>query len=302
VNEIEDAGLTPPAPPAPPALPGLYADPHLVEYDGRYFLYPTSDGSDDWAATSFKAFSSTDLVTWVDHGEIFSLPHNTTWAKEHAWAPAAARQGDTYFLYYSAEDNIGVASSPSPVGPFVDLGRPLVAAGRFPGRAIDPSIFRDADGTAYLVWGNGVANIVPLSPDMVSFDPEAVVSWEPPGFREAAWIHRRGGIYYLSWSENDTRDEDYRIRYATAGHVLGPWTDRGILLEKSADRGIFATGHHSVLNIPGSDDWLIAYHRFAIPDGNGFRREVVIDSLHHDDDGLLRPVVAGSHQIRHELH
>lgn len=288
-------------PPAPAVLAGLYADPHLVDFDGTYYLYPTSDGSDDWAATSFKAFSSTDLVTWNDHGEIFSLPHNTSWATEHAWAPAVTRVGGTYFLYYSAQDNIGVAWSPSPLGPFEDIGRPLVPAGKFPGRAIDPSIFIDADHTAYLLWGNGVANIVPLAPDMISFDPDAVVSWQPPDFREAAWIHRRGGLYFLSWSENDTREEDYRVRYATSSHVLGPWIDRGVLLEKSAERGIFATGHHSILNLPGTDEWLIAYHRFAIPDGNGYRREIVIDPLHYDTDGNLLPVISGSDLIRHEL-
>jgi beta-xylosidase len=289
------------APAAPPALPGLYADPNLVEFDGTYYLYPTSDGSDQWAATSFKVFSSTDLSGWVDHGEIFSLPRDTSWAKEHAWAPAVVRRGDTFFLYYSAEDNIGVAHSHSPLGPFVDLGRPLISAGMYPGRAIDPSVFVDTDNAPYLVWGNGVANIVALAPDMVSFDSDTVFSWEPPDFREAAWIHRRGNIYYLSWSENDTREVDYRIRYATAEHVFGPWTDHGVLLEKTAERGIFATGHHSILNIPDTDDWVIAYHRFAIPDGNGYRREIVIDALKYDADGLLMPVVAGSDLIRHEL-
>jgi beta-xylosidase len=284
----------------PSAIQGYFADPHLVVFDDRYYLYPTTDGSAGWSADSFEAFSSSDLDTWQPHGEIFSVPRDTGWAVGHAWAPAVARHGDRYFLYYTADGNIGVAVAASPIGPFEDVGHPLVAAGDFEGAAIDPSVFVDNDGTAYLLWGNDVAHIVPLAADLVSFDRVSVVSWRPTAFREAAWMHRRGATYYLSWSENDTREADYRVRYATSANPLGPWTDRGVLLQKRPEIGVLATGHHSVAHVPGSDEWLIAYHRFAIPDGNGYRREVVIDRLHHESDGLLRPVrpAAGPHLLR----
>ncbi|MEP6478937.1 MAG: family 43 glycosylhydrolase [Rhodoglobus sp.] len=276
---------------APSILHGFYADPNLIEFDGVFYLYPTSDGLADWAATTFSVFSSTDLVRWDDRGVIFSVAEDTTWAHGHAWAPAISRRGGRFYLYFTADqDNIGVAAADSPLGPFADSGRPLVAAGQFSGRAIDPAVFVDDDGSHYLLWGNTVAHLVKLNEDMVSFDPEAVSSWDLPGFREAAWMHRRGSTYFLSWSQNDTREEDYRVHYATSSSPRGPWADQGVLLSKHPDRGIYGTGHHSILRVPGTDDWLIAYHRFSIPGGDGHRREVTIDRLRHTADGRLEIV------------
>lgn len=270
-----------------PVITGLYADPNLVRFDGRYYLYPTTDGSEGWAATSFEAFSSDDLVSWTPEGEIFSVARDTTWASGQAWAPAAISRNGRYYLYFSAEENIGVAVSSSPTGPFTDAGAPLVAKGAFSGTAIDPSVFVDDDGTAYLLWGNSVAHLVELNEDMVSFDPATESSWIPTDFCEAAWIHRHADTYYLSWSENDTRDADYRVRYATSGSVRGPWTDRGVLIEKRPELGVLGTGHHSILDVPGSEDWIIAYHRFAIPGGSGYRREIVFDTFRHAADGSI---------------
>ncbi|MEO8093394.1 MAG: family 43 glycosylhydrolase [Pseudolysinimonas sp.] len=287
---------------APSILQGFYADPNLIEFDGVFYLYPTSDGLADWASTTFSVFSSTNLVTWNDCGVIFSVVDDTTWANGYAWAPAIGRRNGRFYLYYTADhDNIGVAVSESPLGPFIDSGQPLVADGTFSGRAIDPSVFVDDDGSHYLLWGNTVAHLVELNEDMVSFDPEAVSSWDLPDFREAAWMHRRGSTYFLSWSQNDTRDEDYRVHYATSSSPRGPWTDQGELLSKHPDRGIYGTGHHSILRVPGTDDWLIAYHRFSIPGGDGHRREVTIDHLRHTDDGRLEIVKPSTTQIHADL-
>lgn len=299
---MTDLDPDPVEPAAPALIEGYYADPHLTVFDGRFYLYPTTDGSDGWKADSFRAFSSSDLVRWTDHGVVFSLGEDTTWARHHAWAPAVAGRNGRYFLYYTAEqENIGVAVASSPTGPFEDLGAPLIAEGAYTGRAIDPSVFVDEDGAAYLYWGNGVAHVARLNEDMVSFDPNHVVSWVPTSFCEAAHVHRRGDVYYLSWSENDTRDEDYRVRYATSTGPRGPWTDRGILLEKAPERGIFATGHHSIVRVPDSDEWLIAYHRFAIPNGTGYRRELAIDPLVHDEDGLIHKVRPSREPVVREL-
>jgi beta-xylosidase len=273
-----------PAPPSP--LPGYFADPNLAAFDGRYYLYPTTDGVPDWGAVSFRAFSSPDLVAWQDHGEILRLGTDVVWADGHAWAPAMAERDGRFYFYFTAEDSIGVASGDSPTGPFRDLGRPLVPRDEYPGAMIDPSVFRDDDGRYYLLWGNGWLHTVELGPDMASIDRSAVRSSQPTGFREAGWMHRRGDVYYLSWSENDTRDADYRIRYASGASPFGPWTDHGVLLEQDPARGILATGHHSILQVPRTDDWVIAYHRFGIPEGNGFRREVIIEPVEHRDGKL----------------
>lgn len=239
---------------AGPAIPGLFADPGLVVLDGRYWVYPTTDGTAGWGATAFRAFSSSDLVSWTDHGEIFSVLRDTAWATGHAWAPAMVQRGGRYYFYFTADQCIGVAVGETPTGPFVDLGAPLVSAGQYGGTAIDPSVFIDDDGQAYLYWGNGVGHAVALHEDMVGFDPGGVRSWSPTAFREALWVHRHAGTYYLSWSENDTREADYRVRYATGQGPLGPWLDRGVLLQKDADRRILGTGHHSIAQVPGTDE------------------------------------------------
>lgn len=277
---------------------GLLADPSLLVVDDRWYLYPTTDGSEGWAADAFHAWSSPDLVTWREEGEVLRLGRDVTWASDHAWAPAPFERDGVFYLYYTAEQSIGVARSDSPTGPFVDLGRPLVARGDYHGTAIDPSVFEDDDGTVHLLWGNGIAHIVPLAPDLVSFDPAAVRSWTPAGFREAVSIHRHAGVCYATWSENDTREADYRVRWAQAPHPTGPWTDGGVLLEKRPELGILGTGHHAVHRVPGTDDWIIAYHRFAIPSGNGHRREVVFDRLHHLPGGGLVPVVPSLDHLR----
>jgi beta-xylosidase len=268
---------------------GMYlADPCLLFVDGTYWLYPTTDGIEGWGATSFRAYSSRDLSTWHDHGEILRLGTDIGWAREHAWAPAVHERHGRWYLYFTAENNIGVAVGSSPTGPFTDLGRPLVAAGEFAGMAIDPSIFVDADGATYLYWGNTVLHGVRLNDDLMSFDAADVVSWEPPGFREAGWVHRRDDVYYLSYSENDTREPEYRVRYATGSSPFGPWTDRGVLLQQNERLGIRATGHHSIARV--GDEWVIAYHRFGIPGGDGHHREVVFAPLTHRG-GLLDEVV-----------
>ncbi len=274
-----------------PVIPGLYADPHIANFGGRYYLYPTTDGFEGWSGTHFEAFSSADLVNWTEHGVILDLGPDVSWADNRAWAPAIATRSGRYYFYFSAATNIGVAVADSPTGPFRDaLGRPLIRAGQFSGQMIDPMVFTDDDGTSYLYWGQGAARVVRLNSDMISFDPAQVRTITPPGYNEASFVFKRNGIYYLMWSENDTRSEDYRVAYATGSSPLGPWTKRGIVLRKRTDQGILGTGHHSVVQAPGTDTWQVAYHRFAVPGGNGINRETTIDRMEFNTDGTIRPI------------
>ncbi|MBE1878252.1 family 43 glycosylhydrolase [Myceligenerans sp. TRM 65318] len=284
---------------ANPVLPGLFADPHIVHLDGRYYLYPTTDGYASWSGTQYTAWSSADLETWTFHGTILDHGPDVSWADNSAWAPAVAAKNGRYYLYFSggaASGNtakqLGVAVADSPTGPFRDaLGRPLVAAGTYSGQAIDPMVFTDDDGRSYLYWGQGALRVVPLNDDMTSFDPAQVRNITPSGYNEGAFVIERDGTYYLMWSENDTRSEDYRVAYATGSSPLGPWTKRGVILSKNLDLGIKGTGHHSVVRAPGTDTWYIAYHRFAVPAGNGTNREVAIDRLRFNADGTIAVVV-----------
>ncbi|MFJ6000436.1 family 43 glycosylhydrolase [Streptomyces sp. NPDC092370] len=275
-----------------PVLPGLNADPNIVRFGDTFYLYPTTDGFAGWSGTQFKAYSSTDLVHWKDHGVVLDLGPDVSWADSRAWAPAITEKDGKYYFYFCADANIGVAVSDSPTGPFMDaLGKPLLKAGQFQGQMIDPAVFTDDDGKAYLYWGNGRAYVAPLNDDMTSIDTSEVEDITPSGYNEGTFVIKRKGTYYFMWSENDTRDENYRVAYATGPSPTGPWTKRGVILEKDLSLGVKGPGHHSVVHVPNTDDWYIAYHRFAIPGGDGTHRESTIDKLEFDADGLIDKVV-----------
>jgi beta-xylosidase len=227
-------------------------------------------------STSFHAWSSRDLA----------------WAKVRAWAPAIATMHGKYYYYFSADKNIGVAVSDRPEGPFIDpLERPLVSKADFPGmQCIDPMVFVDDDNSAYLYWGQGRCKAVRLNDDMISFDETRVRDITPRGYNEAPFVHKRKDKYYFSWSEYDTRDPRYSVAYGVSDSPLGPFEKaktNPILQQRDAVKG---AGHHSIMQIPGRDAWIIAYHRFRIPGGNGYNRETCLSPLFHDTDGRILPV------------
>lgn len=274
-----------------PALPGVYADPHVAVFGNIYYLYPTTDGTEGWLSTSFTCWSSKDLVKWKNEGVILDLPRDLTWATQRAWAPAIATKNGKYYYYYSAAQSIGVAVADKPTGPLKDpLGKPLVAKGAYKGQMIDPMVLVDDDGAAYLYWGQGQCHAVKLNPDMISFDPAAVVEFKPPGYNEGSFVFKRQGKYYLMWSEYDTRDPRYSVAYATASSPMGPFTKAAanpVLKGRGVVKG---AGHHSVLQVPGTDQWVIAYHRFKIPGGNGYNRETCLSPMRFDPQGNILPV------------
>lgn len=294
-----------------PVIKDYHADPAVLysRKTGKYYIYPTSDGYDGWGGTSFKTFSSDDLVTWTDEGILLDLPTQVSWADRHAWAPCIIekeRDGEyKYYFYYTAAQKVGVASSDSPTGPFIDSGRPIVVdkpPGIDYGQVIDPDVFHDpASGKDYLYWGNGFLAVAELSEDMISIVPEtqSVITPSDGTFREAVSVFYRDGKYYFLWSENDTRDEDYRVRYGTSDNPAGPIdiAENNLILAKNPEMGIYGTGHNSVINIPGTDEWYIVYHRFKRPEGigmgpaAGFHREVCIDRMEFAADSSIIPVV-----------
>ncbi len=277
-----------------PVLPGLNADPNIVRFGDTYYIYATTDGYPGWSGTTFDAWSSTDLVTWTRHPKILDLGPDVSWADSRAWAPTITEKNGKYYFYFCADAKIGVAVSSSPTGPFTDaLGKPLIAANPAGGQAIDPAVFTDDDGQTYLYWGNGTAYVVPLNPDLVSYDPAKITRLTGlDGFREGLFMTKRAGTYHLTWSIDDTGSENYRVGYATMTGPLGAGlVNRGVILEKDPSLGILGTGHHSIVQVPGKDEWYIAYHRFAIPGGDGTHREVTIDRLRFGADGTITKVV-----------
>ncbi len=272
-----------------PALPGYNADPHAIILNNTFYIYPTTDGIAGWGATSFKAWSSTNLVDWTDRGVILDLISGISWCDANAWAPAMIQRGSTYYFYFSACQSIGVASSSSPTGPFTDMrGSALITVGQYGGQSIDPMVFADDDGQYYLYFGQGELNVVKLNADMKSLNGTPT-NIAPAGYNEGTFVFKRNGTYYFMWSENDTRSEDYRVAYGTATSPLGPITKKSVILQKNLSLGIKGTGHHSVIKT-SSGAYYIVYHRFGIPGGDGTHREVCIDKLEFNTDGTIKPV------------
>jgi len=293
-----------------PVLEGYYADPDILyaEKTGKYYIYPTSDGFNGWGGYYFKTFSSDNLKDWKDEGVILDLKLDVSWANRNAWAPCIIEKkidGEyKYFYYFTAAQKIGVAVADDPAGPFFDSGKPLIdfkPEGVRGGQEIDPEVFADpVSGKNYLYWGNGYMAFAELNEDMISIRKETIRVMTPDKtFREAITVFYRKGTYYFLWSEDDTRSENYRIRYATSDSPTGPLhiPENNLILAKRPEEGVYGTGHNSVLQIPGKDEWYIVYHRFNRPkgitmgDAAGFHRETCIDRMQFNADGSIKPVI-----------
>lgn len=294
-----------------PVLDGYFADPEIIysEQTKRFHLYPTSDGYNHWSGKDFRSFSSADLVNWKDEGVLLDLPRDVSWAKRNAWAPSVlmrkVEDDYRYYFYFSAAQQIGVAISASPTGPFKDSGKALVAkrpaAVKGGGQEIDPDVFVDPKtNKPYLFWGNGYLAVAPLREGLTEIDTAAIQIITPDAsFREGVEVFYRKGRYYFMWSENDTRSADYRVRYGIADSPTGKINipQDNLVLSKDPEQGIFGTGHNSVIQIPGKDEWYIVYHRFTRPagitmgDAAGYNREVCIDKLEFDQNGAIKKVI-----------
>jgi len=292
-----------------PVLKGYYADPEILYSNktSKYYLYPTSDGFNNWSGTFFKSFSSTDLVNWKDEGKILDLEKDVSWAKKNAWAPTIVEKKINgvykYFYYFSAAQKIGVAVADDPAGPFKDSGKALIVSrpkGVKGGQEIDPDVFNDPKtNKSYLYWGNGYMAVAPLNDDMISIDTSAIKIITPDdSFREGTEVFYRNGKYYFLWSEDDTRSENYRVRYGFADSPTGKMTipENNLILAKDVAQAIYGTGHNSVIKVNDKDEWYIVYHRFTRPkgismgDAAGFNREVCIDKMEFNADGSIKPV------------
>jgi beta-xylosidase len=311
-----------------PIVPGWYADPEIRVFAGRYWIYPTYSadaGASDRSAhftptqvelrklhtvrpsyayqTFFNAFSSPDLIHWTKHPHVLDVS-SVPWAAYAVWAPSVIEAGGRYYMFFGANDiqsdqehgGIGVAVSDKPGGPFKDaLGKPLVDAFHNGAQPIDPFVFRDTDGQVYLYYGGWRhCNVVRLSKDMRRVLPYPDGStWKeitPPGYVEGSFVIKRRGVYYLMWSEGEWTGSDYRVAYATGPSAIGPFKPRGIILQEDL-RVARGAGHHSVVNVPGTDRWYIAYHRRPIGDNLGEHRELSIERMNFNPDGTIRPVV-----------
>ena len=275
-----------------PALEGFTADPAIRVFGDTYYLYPTSD-KPHWQTTDFSVWTSSNLVQWNKQAMVLDVTRDLGWARIEAWAPDAIARDGKFFFYFCAGGEIGVASAASPLGPFKDvLGAPLIRKGTgIETNPIDPYPFIDDDGQAYLYYGNGrLANVYRLKPDMVTLDgPPAAIALKD--FREGVVVFKRQGKYYFMWSIDDARSPDYRVGWGVADSPLGPVTPAAqnfIVLQRHG--AAVGTAHHSVVNVPGTDRWYVAYHRHALPVGGGYQRQTVLARMEFDAAGNILPM------------
>jgi beta-xylosidase len=266
-----------------PILPDFQADPSARVFGGRLYIYPSHDiaGSKGWDMVDWHVFSTDDMVKWQDHGVIFSLK-DTTWAKTNAWAPDCIERHGKYYFYFPADGQIGVAIADSPTGPFKDaLGKQLIdrnEAGIF---CIDPCVFIDDDGQAYLYFGNknDHVGVVKLKEDMVTRDGPIQVL-DLPHYHEGIWIHKRNGIYYASYPSYLGRQIANLMEYSMAKSPLGPFDYQGVILDNHS-RNV----HCSITEFKGQ--WYLFYH---VAGPSPYERRVCVERLFYNEDGTIEPM------------
>lgn len=225
--------------PAPFAIDQDFPDPDVLEVGGTYYAYATNS-----AAANVQVATSTDLTSWTV-STTDALPTLPDWtAPGKTWAPDVSQSSPGRFVMYFVAANvdpsvqcINAATSNSPTGPFAVSGSAALVCDPDQGGAIDPATFVDTDGTAYLVWKNdgnccGLdtwLQIAPLSTDRLSLTGpptrliKQTLDWEG-NLIEAPTLVRHGDRYVLFYSANDYGGDKYRIGYASAGSILGPYT------------------------------------------------------------------------------
>ncbi|XXT25573.1 family 43 glycosylhydrolase [Sorangium sp. So ce429] len=283
-----------------PIVQTIYtADPAPMVHDGTLYLYTTHD--EDAASTFFsmnewRVYSSTDMANWTDRGSPLKYK-DFSWAKADAWAGQVTHRNGKFYFYVPTTSRtlsrmvLGVAVSDSPVGPFEDaLGRPLITANC---GDIDPTVFIDDDGQAYLYWGNPNLCYVKLNEDMTSYQGDVVrvpmtaesfgqrtgSTERPTLYEEGPWLYKRNGTYYLAYPAGGLPEY---IAYSTSSSPTGPWTYRGVIMP--TEGGSF-TNHPGIIDF--KDNSYFFYHNGALPGGDGYHRSVAVEQFTYNADGTI---------------
>jgi beta-xylosidase len=294
--------------PGNPIMEGWYADPEGVIFNNQYWVFPTFSAKYK-DQVFLDAFSSPDMKTWTKHPRIIDTAA-VKWAKIAMWAPSIVKKGNSYFLFFSANDiqskerngvkddtlgGIGIGIASKPEGPYKDyLGKPLINHYYNKAQPIDQFVFQDKDNQYYIIYGGwGRCNIGKLNNDFTALVPfpngDLVKEITPEGYVEGPTMFIRNGKYYMMWSEGGWTNGTYKVSYGIGNSVLGPFEKKSTILK--ADEAIATgAGHHSVINIPGTDEWYIVYHRRPIPNLDRDHRVVCIDRLYFNADGTIKEV------------
>jgi arabinoxylan arabinofuranohydrolase len=284
-----------------PILPGYYADPSLLQHEGKVYLYATLD---PWGGDTLGCWESSDFKNWTYR--VLNWPTKAACTSPDSggakvWAPSVVRARDgKFYLFVSVGNEVWVGGADSPLGPWRDLlgGRPLIPKNFRPGfHMIDAEAFIDDDGSAYLYWGsgwgwkNGKCWAAKLAPDMASFEGE-VRDVTPANYFEGPFMVKHDGRYFLTYSQGNTTLDTYRVHYAAGATPLGPFTEAAnspiLVTDKALD--VISPGHHAVFTREGRS--YIIYHRQSIPfDPRFIGRQTCVDLLDFTADGLIAKVV-----------
>jgi beta-xylosidase len=274
----------------------LTADPAAMVHNGTVYLYTGHDEAPDktnrYVMKNWLCFSSTDMVNWTAHGSPLAVS-DFAWAKGDAWAGQVIAREGKFFWYVPMSHAtipgfaIGVAVADSPTGPFKDargsavITNDMTTDTKISWDDIDPTVFIDGDGQAYLFWGNTKCRYIKLKPNMIEADGPIVPVDGLPGYTEAPWIHQHGGLYYLSYAQGFPE----RTAYATSEKITGPWKFRGVIKELA---GNCNTNHQAIIEFKGRSYFI--YHNGGTPQGGSFRRSVCIEYLDYNPDGTIKPI------------
>ena len=273
-------------------------DPAALVHDGTLYIYAGHDECpapqqfylmNEWCILSTK-----DMKTFQEHS--YKLQAKSfEWAKGEAWASQVIERDGKFYWYVTVEHktdpgkSIGVAVSDSPTGPFKDArGSALVTNSMTTEYTkifwddIDPTVWIDDDGQAYLFWGNTQCYYAKLKKNMIELDGP-IMPIKLPRFTEAPWIHKNGEWYYLTFASEFPE----KICYAMSKSINGPWEYKGILNEIAGNSN---TNHQSIVQFNG--EWYFIYHNGSInPNGCGYRRAICADKLYYNEDGTLKRIV-----------
>lgn len=277
------------------------ADPAPIVFNDTLFLYTGHDTASA-AAPNYKmpdwhVFSTTDMVTWKAHGVCLS-PHTFSWATGDAYAAQCIERNGKFYWYVStfhkSDENskggaaIGVAVSDRATGPFKDaIGKALIVNEmttdvKHGWDDIDPTVFIDDDGQAYMYWGNLSCRYIKLKENMTEADGPVVIIPKPQNYTEGPWIYKRNNLFYLVYAAKFPET----IEYCTSTSPTGPWTYRGVIEDQVPNS---TTTHAGIIDYKGKTYFF--YHNGALPTGSNYRRSVCVDYMYYNEDGTIQKVV-----------
>lgn len=270
------------------------ADPAALVRGDTLWLFTGEDagttGQRGYDMRNWCVFSTTDLTNWTEY-PIPLKGRDFAWSSKKAYAAHVTERNDTFYFYVSTNTSgIGIAVSDRPEGPYKDiLGKPLLTkadcfASKHGYVCIDPAVFIDEDGTAWMFWGNRECYYTKLKDNMVELDGEIKqIMFDGFDFTEAPWIHKRGDYYYLTYASGFPE----KTVYAMSKSIEGPWEYKGILNEVA---GNCNTNHQAIVEFKG--EWYFFYHNGGLQrEGSPHTRSICIDRLYYNPDGTIKRVV-----------